>query len=429
MHKQLHRLLKEYSMLQPGDTVYCAVSGGADSVAMLWAFYLLKENLSIDLRAAHFNHRLRGAESDRDEAFVRQLCARYDIPLAVGQGQIVSGEKGLEAAARDARYSFFDTLPGKVATAHTADDNTETVLMRLVRGTGLKGLGGIAPVRGKYIRPMLSVTRQEVLAYLREYHLEHITDSSNRTDDFLRNRLRHRVLPLLLEENPSLMENTSYMARQLRFDEEALTPPLPDSDALDIAALRAMDSPRRVRFLTAYLARFGIQDPTSGHIRMLEQLIRSDDPSAYGCFPGGVVISREYGRLVRREAGPPLPELPLPKEGSLQLPGQPLKITCTHAAKLENSANCFTVCPKGKLTVRRRLPGDRIRLHSGTKSLKKLFIDRKIPAALRDRIPVVADEEGVLGVFGIGVNLDRAAAELPATKICIEDTPAIQWEE
>lgn len=421
MHKRLRAFLDEYTMLQPGETVYCAVSGGADSVAMLWAMYLLKDKLNIDLRAAHFNHHLRGAESDRDEAFVRKLCDRYDIPLSLGQSHVTAGEKGLEAAARDARYSFFDTLPGKVATAHTADDNTETVLMHLIRGTGLKGLGGIAPVRGKYIRPLLSVTRQEVLAYLQEYHLEYITDSSNHTDDFLRNRLRHRVLPLLLEENPSLMENTSFMARQLRFDEEALTPPPPDSDTLDIAELRAMPAPQRVRLLTAYLARFGIQDPTAGHIRMLEQLIRSEVPSAFACFPGGVIIGRCYDKLTRREAPPPLPCARLEKEGKLELPEQGLKITCQQAQSIQNNAACFTVSPRGKMVVRHRLPGDSIRLPGGTKPLKKLFIDRKIPAAQRDRIPVIADEEGILGVFGIGVNLDRAAASLPAIRIEIEE--------
>ena len=166
-------------LTEPGDTVVCAVSGGADSMALLWGVYLLKDPLGIRLEAAHFNHRLRGTESDRDEAFVREFCDRFDIPLHVGGGTVTAGKKGLEAAARDARYAFLRTLPGRIATAHTADDNAETVLMHLVRGTGLKGLGGIAPVNGKLIRPMLTVTRQQVLAFLEEYHIPHIEDSSN----------------------------------------------------------------------------------------------------------------------------------------------------------------------------------------------------------------------------------------------------------
>ena len=222
MQNKILAFLRQQNMLEPGDSVICALSGGADSVALLFALYLLKDKLKISLSAAHFNHHLRGAESDRDEAFARDLCDRYDIPLTVGQGAVVPGKKGLEAAARDARYAFLRALPGKIATAHTADDNTETVLMHLVRGTGLKGLGGIAPVSGNVIRPMLSVTRQEVEAFCAEWCLNFITDSSNEGDDFLRNRLRHHVMPLLKQENPRLAENTSAMALRLRQDESCL---------------------------------------------------------------------------------------------------------------------------------------------------------------------------------------------------------------
>lgn len=204
MLTELRRFARRYELLEPGDTVYCAVSGGPDSMALLWGLYLLREQMGITLRAAHFNHNLRGAESDRDEAFVRDFCARYDIPLAVASKQVLPGDKGLEAAAREARYGFFDTLPGKLATAHTANDNAETVLLHLVRGTGLKGLGGIAPVRGRIIRPMLTVTRRQVRDFLAENYIPFVEDSSNETDAFLRNRLRHGVMPLLEGKIPGL---------------------------------------------------------------------------------------------------------------------------------------------------------------------------------------------------------------------------------
>lgn len=179
MQNRLLKFAREQNLIAPGDTVICAVSGGADSVAMLFALYLLREKLGITLEAAHFNHNLRGEESLRDETFVRELCARYEIPLHVASGEIHPGKKGLEAAARDARYAFLESLPGKIATAHTADDNAETILMHLVRGTGLKGLGGIAPQRGKLIRPMLGITRREVEDFLAEWHLPHVEDSTN----------------------------------------------------------------------------------------------------------------------------------------------------------------------------------------------------------------------------------------------------------
>ena len=160
--------LKAFMGAYRGQKVVCAVSGGADSMALLWGLYLLRDKLELDLSAAHFNHQLRGAESDRDEAFVRDFCAGYNVPFVAGSGQVTVGEKGLEAAAREARYAFLKSLPGKIATAHTADDNAETILMHLVRGTGLKGLGGIAPARENLIRPMLQITRLAVLAFLEE---------------------------------------------------------------------------------------------------------------------------------------------------------------------------------------------------------------------------------------------------------------------
>ena len=222
MLNKLTAFIRRYEMVDPGDRVICAVSGGADSMALLWAMYLLKDKLEISLSVAHFNHRLRGAESDRDEAFVADFCKGYGINFVVGAGDVVAGPKGLEAAAREARYAFLRGLPGKIATAHTASDNAETVLLHLVRGTGLKGLGGVMPVNGSVIRPMLSVTREEVLAFLEEYSIPYVEDSSNGEDDFLRNRLRHHIVPLLKKENPGLSQNLSAMALRLRQDEEAL---------------------------------------------------------------------------------------------------------------------------------------------------------------------------------------------------------------
>ena len=146
MLNKLLAFIRQQNLIEPGDSVTVAFSGGPDSVALLFALYLLKEKLGIHLSAAHFNHLYRGEEGYRDENHVREFCERFEIPLTVGRGEVIVGKKGLEAAARDARYAFLRGLPGKIATAHTADDNAETVLLHLVRGTGLKGLGGIPPV-------------------------------------------------------------------------------------------------------------------------------------------------------------------------------------------------------------------------------------------------------------------------------------------
>lgn len=410
-------MIRRYEMVKPGDTVTCAVSGGADSVALLFALYLLREKLDIDLRAAHFNHHLRGEESQRDEAFVRDFCSGYGIPLSVGQGNVVPKEKGLEAAARDARYAFLETLPGKIATAHTADDNGETVLMHLVRGTGLKGLGGIAPVRGKLIRPMLLINRQQVMDFIREYSLPFVEDSSNATDAFLRNRLRHNVMPLLKTENPKLAENLSAMALRLREDEAALTENWDFSQGLSVEKVKAAPAAKQSRMLSAFLESCGVKEPAAQHIDLALSLVHSQNPSAKASFPGGVTVAREYDRLVTAAETEAIAPVALNCPGITEIPALGLTVICREADSLCNNENTFTVHPEGTLILRSRCSGDALRLPGGTKSLKKLFIDRKIPANQRPFIPVLADDAGVLGVCGIGVDGNRAAKSLPAVQI------------
>ena len=409
--------------LAPGSTLICAVSGGADSMALLFGMYLLREKLQLKVEAAHFNHNLRPGECDRDEAHVRSFCVGYGIPLHAGSAMVVQGKKGLEAAAREARYRFFDTLPGYVATAHTANDNAETVLLHLIRGTGLKGLGGIAPVRGRILRPMLDVTRDEVLAFLTEYSVPFIHDSSNDSDAFLRNRIRSRVMPLLYRENPRLAQSLSSMALHLREDEAALESLTPSAEALSVAHLRTLPPALRSRALANFLRQSGVREPEKAHIALAESLVFSDNPSARAGFPGGVTIGREYDRLTPVEADVSIPVTPLPCPGSVELPGVGLRVTCSPATALESTPTCFTVPSGTGLYIRSRLSGDRLSLSGGSKSLKKLMIDRKIPAAQRPAIPVVCDESGIVGVYGIGADALRAPKDLPAVQVYFEPVP------
>ena len=416
MLNKLLQFTEEYKLITPGDHVICAVSGGADSIALLFALFLLKDKLHIDLSAAHFNHRLRGDESDRDEAFVKDFCYRYDIPLHVGSGNVTAGKKGLEAAARDARYSFLKNLPGKIATAHTADDNAETVLMRVVRGTGLRGLGAIAPINGKLIRPMLSVTREDVLRFLAEYCLTYVEDSSNGGEDFLRNRLRHHVMPLLKAENPRFAENTSAMALRLREDEAALSAlAAPESN---VDTLRGMPPAVRSRSLAAFLETCGVKEPEAEHIALAEKLVFSHKPSAKAYFPGNVTVARNYGKLEK------LQETAKPAAVTLPCPGEVVfgdyRICCKLATELTGEG--YVVHTQGEIFVRSRAAGDSICLSGGTKSLKKVFVDKKIPASLRERVPVVADMQGVVCVGGIGADKKRMADRLPAVEIRFTET-------
>ncbi len=420
MLNKLLRFTRRQGLIDPGDHIICAVSGGADSVALLFALYLLKDKLRITLSAAHFNHNLRGEESKRDEDFVRSLCAHYDIPLLVGSATVIPGKKGLEAAARDARYAYLRSLPGKIATAHTADDNAETVLLHLIRGTGLKGLGGIAPKSGKVIRPMLHIRRQDVEAFLTEWSLPHIEDSSNQADDFLRNRLRHHVMPLLTRENPQLAENLSAMALRLRQDEDYLANAADSAADFGVSELKMLHPAIRSRYLENFLKKSGIREPEAAHIALLEGLVFSETPSAAGHFPCGVTIARRYDTLVRLEDTAAPEAVTLPLSATLDLPQWGIRVTCCPAEEIIQTSHTFTVRPQGSVLLRPRQSGDSLRLSGGTKPLKKRFIDAKIPADQRCRIPVLADDGGVLAVFGMGTDLNRAAAELPALQIHIE---------
>ena len=405
MLNKLKAFLRDYR----GQRIVCAVSGGADSMALLWGVYLLKDKLELDISVAHFNHQLRGAESNRDEAFVRDFCAGYGIDFVSGSTQVIAGPKGLEAAAREARYAFLKGLPGKIATAHTADDNAETILMHLVRGTGLKGLGGIAPVNGNLIRPMLDITRAEVLAFLAEYSIPYVEDSSNSGDDFLRNRLRHHVMPLLKQENPSLSQNLTAMALRLRQDEQALTAAAEKQYTDDVHQLRVMEPAIRSRVLSKMLLCAGVKEPEGAHIAAMEKLVYSQNPSARAAFPGGVVMARSYETIQA------IGESNTFVEQEITCPGEyvvsDMKLTLFPNDSTERTKDSFAFTPKGKMVIRPRRSGDTIRLLGGTKSVKKLLIDEKIPAPERDRIPVLADEEGVLAVLGFGGNLDRLSGD------------------
>lgn len=417
MLNKLERFIRQNRLLEAGDRVICAVSGGADSMALLTAMYLLREKLGIIVEAAHFNHGLRGNESDEDERFVAETCDAMELTLHIGRQKVVAGKKGLEAAAREARYRFFGKLEGKIATAHTADDNAETVLLHLLRGTGLKGLGGIAPRRGNIVRPMLDITRAQVLAFLEEYHVRYREDSSNGEDRFLRNRIRHHVMPLLRQENPRIAQNLSAGAQRLRKDEEALQFQAQQGFTDRVSELKALPEAVRVRVLERFLKDKGVKEPEAEHLALVQALVFSERPSASAWFPGGIRICRCYDLLMARQ-----PEAP-PKQVILPCPGVvafgEYRLVCSRTEVPVNTVTEFTVSVNGPLIVRSRCSGDEIRLSGGRKSLKKLYIDRKIPADLRPFLPVLCDDNGIVAAYGIGADLDHRLTDQTGWKIRI----------
>lgn len=290
--------------------------------------------------------------------------------------------------------------------------------MRLLRGTGLKGLCAIAPQNRNLIRPMLAVTREEVEDFLREYALPHVEDSSNAGDAFLRNRIRHNILPLLRQENPRIGENLSAMALNLQQDEAYISQQV-QAETLGVSQLRQLPAAIRRRYLERFLKQSGVKEPEQAHIMQVESLVFHWNPSASMDFPGGIVIARRYDALVRQERTETFSPVAL-CEAATALPQLGLRIIVEPAIALSQTATTFTVCPQGTLWVRPRRSGDQIALSAGHKSLKKLFIDRKIPAIQREKIPVIADEQGILGVYGIGSDENRRANSLPAVTIRFE---------
>ncbi|MBP3313946.1 MAG: tRNA lysidine(34) synthetase TilS [Oscillospiraceae bacterium] len=411
MKNKLREELK--SLLPRGATLCAALSGGADSVAMTHCLYTLQEELGFTLTACHFNHCLRGEESHGDEAFCVEFCQSFGIPLSLGREDVahfakVSG-KSVEEAARYCRYAFFEGLEGYVATAHTATDAAETVLLNLLRGTGLKGLGGIPRKRGKFLRPMLSVTREEILVYLDENHLPHREDSSNQSDDHLRNRLRHHVIPHLVAENPNFYSTMARSCALLREDEELLETMAQnllqgnEKEGYALSPLREAPAPLRRRALR-WILEGKVEKLNQNHLLLAEEVLFSSQPSASMTLPKGLCLRRKYDRLLLTEdqSATTFSPVTLPCPGEVSIPQLGLKFSCKEAG--------------ASITIRPRKVGDKIRLRGGTKSVKNLLIDAKIPLKERECIPILERDGRVISVWGVANSQDM----LPITAQPIE---------
>ncbi len=419
MNRKLYAAMT--GLCAPGDRVVCALSGGADSVALLHGLLAIEEALSITVSAAHFNHCLRGSESDADEAFVRALCQKWNVELTVGRGdpRTLSG-KSPEEAARELRYDFLLSQPGLIATAHHGDDQVETVLLNLLRGTGLKGLCGMMPKQGRIIRPLLDISQQEILDYVHANGLSYCTDRTNLEDEALRNRLRHHVVPLLKEENPNLTHTVCRMTKLLRQDEACLDRQAEDllkaaqrEKGYDCPTLWAADPVLRRRAIRRLLPN---PKPSMAQVEAVEQLLQRQNGSCSVELSGGMLIRRTYALLtIEQERTEGVFEQQTVRCGAFtELPGQNRYVSLTGPVPVSepvDNQTAFAIRFQAEpvVQVRSRLPGDTIRLPGGTKTLKKWMIDRKVPAHLRDRIPVFADEQGVIAVFGLGCDESRKA--------------------
>ena len=423
---------RQAGLLAPGQQVAAAVSGGADSMALLRLLLDLAGPLGIRVSACHVNHRLRGAAADADEAFVRAQCAGLGVTLRVFR----AGEEGLpsaaggEAEARALRYACFARLHqegiDRVATAHTVSDQAETLLFRLARGTGLHGAGGIRPARDFYVRPLLCLTRLQVESYCRACRQTWVTDETNLEDGYARNRLRHDALPALRQANAAAEENLARFcekaaradayftraARELLDRAAAAWPgawdlgPLRQADPLILeAAAHALVAPHR--------------DPEALYIRLVCEAV------ARGA---GAVQLRPDVRLragqscLWLEEGPPAGPLQpaafcpekqsrYPLGGGKTLSAQLVRETfqektqVVHKKDLKNVADYARITMlHPALTLRSRQPGDTYRPvgRGVTKSLRKWMNEQAIPPWMRDSLPLLADGSQVVWVCGAG---------------------------
>lgn len=435
--KEFEKSVTEYcesaGLLPVGGRVLCAVSGGADSVCLLTSLH----GIGIPLVCAHFDHRLRGEESARDAEFVKKMCLDMGVEFLLSSGDVrahaASKGIGIEEAARELRYAFLEQAAEKsgaarIATAHTADDNLETMLMNLARGAGSAGMSGIPPRRENIVRPLLFATRQQVEEYLNELGIKWVEDSTNASDDYSRNRIRHHAVPVLRDINTAAASNALETARLIREDDDFLCSLarqyLDDNDdAIDVNSLLALPSPVSSRVLRMASG----TELSAGHVRALLRLCQSVKPSARLDLPG-TQARREYGALVfSPPAEAKIPETIIKIGEKMTIPGTNWIISskvAEYVGEINSSLNTFcfqidTIC--GNMTVRQRAPGDRIRFlgKSHTSSLKKLFIDEKIPLGKRAGIPVLADENGPVAVYGFGIS-ERHAARRGENAILIE---------
>ncbi|MCF0137959.1 MAG: tRNA lysidine(34) synthetase TilS [Oscillospiraceae bacterium] len=412
---------EKYNMLSPGDRVLVALSGGADSMCLLHCLWENADKLGITVCAAHYNHGIRGSEAERDAEFAGSRCSERGIPFICGSGDVpkYAEEKRLSAeeAARELRYAFLADAAerlgcNKIATAHNAEDNAETLLLNLCRGGGARGLSGIPPVRGKIIRPLIMTGRRDIEAYLEEKGVPHVEDSTNLGDDYTRNIIRHRVMPVLTEINPAFAMAAMRTSRSLREDEDCLEKLAADfisenlrGNSLPADRLRALPGAVAVRVFRAMCP----NTLTSRHAELLLGLLEGTE-LAYADITG-MRVSRDGGRIIFGVSDTRLPERELPPVGELAIPEAELLIktyiieNCPSIMKTVNKFDFKYSSLCGKMTVASRSEGDRFRAagRGCTKSLKELFSEKKLTQSQRALTPVFRDGEGIIAVYGFGV--------------------------
>ncbi|SDB29926.1 tRNA(Ile)-lysidine synthase [Pseudobutyrivibrio sp. YE44] len=423
---KINEFLEKNNMILKGDRVVLGLSGGPDSVCLFFVLLALAQEYELEVHALHVNHCIRGKDADEDQEYVESLCKEYEVPLKVVKVDIPALSKesgrGLEEEARMARYAAFEEYAAeldteghtaKIAIAHNADDNAETVLFHMARGTGLDGMCGIAAKRGRIIRPLLQVPKAEIMDFINDNQLAYCVDETNSQVEYDRNRIRHNILPELEQINPKTLEHISDMTARLTEVAEYIS--LEARGLLEIAkeegdALRKralMTAPRVIatQALKEYLSRFMPEqkDVSASHIEAILGLLNEDgERQVHLPYKKTLIISYEKLYVIDEdekssEKSEPFSDFSYREFNYEQGMKYPVE---TYTKWFD----CDRITDN--VVIRTRAEGDYLTIDSAGnhKSIQDYFVDEKIPRHLRDEIPLVCDGNHVMWVVGYRIS-------------------------
>lgn len=437
MENKLLKAIREYSLIKNGDKIIVALSGGADSTALLCSLMSIKENFSLTIYACHINHLLRGEESFRDENFVRDLCKNIGVELFVLRCDInkLASEKNLgsEECGRQVRYEFLNEnaqkLSAKIATAHTSTDSMETILMNISRGSGIKGARGIPPKRDNIIRPLILASRADTEEYCKSHNIPYVNDSTNSERLYTRNKVRLDVIPVLRGINPSIEEAFLRFSKNMseidKFIEESARAALVNNkieNGYSCEGLKILAKPILARAIEIVCSEENIE-PESVHIELIEKAIKNGGSVS---VKDGVKAAASQGvfRVYREKlCDTSKTEIPIFTDRTVMLFGKKLKTKLVYIDEFYNEVKFtkslfiisldYDTIPL-EAVFRSRRAGDCIapKGRGLTKPLRKLMSELKIPSEKRDNIILLADGNDILWAEGIGVS----------EQCCVKDT-------
>jgi len=439
MIKKVKQTIEKYNLLNKDDRVVVALSGGPDSTALLVILTQVAEEIGFNLIAAHINHGLRGEESNEDEKYSRELSEKMGVAFVTQRVEQTKVDKGVSAEDfyRRQRYSFLNKVAKeqqaqKIALGHNLQDQAETVLLNLLRGSGLEGLRGILPMRdGKFIRPLIEVSRREIISFLNARGIQYRQDSSNESRKYLRNKIRGELIPYIKEKfNPKIEENLAQTAEILRNEDEfirqyvleAMDSPYIQRQksliSLSIAYINKLPPAIRMRFLKALLE--SLNPEKNGfsfiHIKTLENLAQKKRSGKRISLPADITARREYDNLIleRKKACPKRIEyeytMKIPGSINIQTRNLTVRLQTTNRNYVDWGSENKVYMDLDKISLplilRNKRDGDWFQPlgMKGRKKIKTFFIDRKIPRNKRDKIMLIADQLSVVWIEKMHLN-------------------------